>query len=63
MNNLIWLIRASRWARNPPSARMVKLVLAIIALGLALKGLEHFGMIPGWAEMEPAPRGIRLQKP
>lgn len=63
MNNLIWLIRASRWARNPPNARIVGLVLAIIALGLALKGLEHFGMIPDWATMEPAQRGIRLQRP
>ena len=34
MNNLIWLLRASKWARNPPSARMVKLVLLIVAAAL-----------------------------
>ena len=62
MNNLNWLIRASRWARNPPSPRMGKLVLAIIALGLALKGLEHFGLIPDWAQMD-RPRGMRLPRP
>ncbi|KGJ06498.1 hypothetical protein SAMN04487972_10153 [Paracoccus halophilus] len=62
MNNLLWLIRASRWARNPPRARMVMLVLAIIALGLALKGLEYWGLMPEWASMERPPRGIRLER-
>ncbi len=60
MNNLGWLIRASRWARNPPSAKMVVLLLAIIAFGLALLGLELFGLWPEWAKVERAPR-IRLQ--
>ena len=40
----------------------VKLVLAIIALGLALKGLEHFGLIPDWAQMD-RPRGMHLPRP
>lgn len=62
MNNLIWLIRASRWARNPPNARMVKMVLAIIAIGLLLKGAEYYGLIPDWAEMERPSRGIQLQR-
>lgn len=62
MNNLIWLIRASRWARNPPSARMVKLVFAAIALGLVIAGLEYFGLWPDWATTE-RPRGIHLQRP
>ncbi|TRW96305.1 hypothetical protein FNJ84_13575 [Paracoccus sp. M683] len=61
MNNLIWLIRASRWARNPPSRRMVMLVFAIVALGLTLLGLEHFGLWPDWATLDnprrpPMPR-------
>lgn len=60
MNNLAWLIRASRWARNPPSAKMVILVLAIIAAGLVLLGLEHFGFWPEWATLE-RPAKIRLQ--
>ncbi|WP_199257492.1 hypothetical protein [Paracoccus binzhouensis] len=62
MNNLIWLIRASRWARNPPKARTVKLVLAVIALGLLLAGLEHFGLWPDWASMD-RPRGLHLPRP
>lgn len=61
MNNLIWLVRAARWVRNPPSARMVILVLAIIAAGLAIFGLEHFGLWPEWATVERQ-QGIRLQR-
>lgn len=61
MNNLTWLLRAARWVRNPPSARMVVLVLAIIAAGLVLLGLEVAGLWPEWAQMERPSRGIRLQ--
>lgn len=62
MNNLIWLLRASRWARNPPSARMVILLLAIIAAGLVLVGLEHFGLWPEWATLDHG-RGMRIPRP
>lgn len=62
MNNLIWLIRASRWARNPPKAGRVALVLGIIAVALAIAGLQHFGWWPDWAVME-RPRGMRLLRP
>lgn len=62
MNNLIWLIRASRWARNPPKARTVVLVLAVIAAGLLLAGLEHFGLWPDWATLDRPPRP-RLLRP
>lgn len=55
MMNFHWLIRASRWARNPPSPRMVKLVFAIIALGLALVALEKLGLWPDWATLERRP--------
>ncbi|MBU3029787.1 hypothetical protein [Paracoccus marinaquae] len=61
MNNLIWLLRASKWARNPPSARMVRLVLAIVALAIAIVVLEKMGWWPDWAKMEQgrAPRPPR----
>ncbi len=52
MNNLIWLLRASKWVRNPPSARMVKIVLAVTALGLGIVALEWLGLWPDWAQME-----------
>ncbi|MDO5528916.1 MAG: hypothetical protein Q4F71_05890 [Paracoccus sp. (in: a-proteobacteria)] len=57
MNNLIWLVRAARWARNPPSMKMVIMVFSIIAFALVLAGLEYFDLIPEWAQMEPARRG------
>ncbi len=47
MNMLTWLLRASRWVRHPPSAGRVKLVLAVIAVGLLLAGYEH---VFGWPE-------------
>lgn len=55
MMNFHWLIRAARWARNPPSPKMVKLVFAIIALGLALVALEKLGLWPDWATLERRP--------
>lgn len=61
MNNLIWLLRASRWARNPPSARMVKLVLAIVAVGLVLAGLQWAGWWPDWATVETPRRAVPLR--
>lgn len=41
------LLRMSRWARNPPSARRVKLVLAVTALCLGLYGVERW---VGWPD-------------
>ena len=61
MNNLIWLLRASKWARNPPSAKMVKLVFAIILIGLVILGLEWLDLWPEWAQMERG-RGPRLPR-
>lgn len=52
MNNLIWLLRASKWVRNPPGARRVRLVLAIVALAVAIVALEKLGWWPEWAKME-----------
>jgi hypothetical protein len=46
---LIWLLRMSRWARNPPSAKRIKLVFGIIAVCLMLVGLEALGLWPDWA--------------
>ncbi|MEY4304818.1 MAG: hypothetical protein RIT52_993 [Pseudomonadota bacterium] len=44
---LTWLIRMAKWARNPPSASHVKFVLAIVAIGITLWGIEQ---IWGWPE-------------
>lgn len=52
MNNTTWLLRASKWVRNPPSMKMVKLVFGIIAVGLVLVALEKLGLWPEWATTE-----------
>lgn len=58
MNNMIWLLRAVKWARRPPSAKMVKLVFAVIAAALVLLALENLGLWPDWAKLDEgrAPR-------
>lgn len=45
--NTRWLLRATRWAQNPPSAGKVKFVLAIIAVCAALYAFERFY---GWPD-------------
>lgn len=54
MNNMMWLVRAALWARNPPSPRRVKFVLAIIGAGLALAAIEYAGLWPEWATVNDA---------
>ncbi len=48
-----WLIRASRWARHPPSPRMVALVLAIIAVCALLYAVERLWGWPDWLTVNP----------
>lgn len=48
MNIQTWLVRASRWARNPPSPRQVKLVFGVIALCLVIAGYEAAFGWPEW---------------
>ncbi|MEZ5685994.1 MAG: hypothetical protein R3D78_08910 [Paracoccaceae bacterium] len=54
-----WFLRMARWARNPPSAARVKLVLAVIAIALAIVGIEKLGLWPDWAEAERNPIRIK----
>ncbi|SDE65031.1 hypothetical protein SAMN05421538_10927 [Paracoccus isoporae] len=61
MNNMIWLLRASRWARRPPSMKMVKLVFGLIAAALVIVALEKLGIWPEWATLEQG-RGPRLPR-
>ena len=59
--NPMWLVRASRWARNPPSLRTVLLVLGLIAACLALGAYEYVFGWPDWLTVN-TPRH-RLPKP
>lgn len=46
--NTRWFLRMSKWARKPPSARQVKLVLGIIVLCLVLLAIERIFGWPAW---------------
>ncbi|MFY0648277.1 MAG: hypothetical protein ACSHW6_14680 [Sulfitobacter geojensis] len=54
--NPVWLMRMSQWARNPPSAKRVKLVFGIIAIAAVIWGIEWLGYWPEWAKAERIPR-------
>lgn len=54
--NLLWLLRMVKWARRPPSARQVKVVLAVVALCLVLYAIERFIGWPDWARVNRMPR-------
>ncbi len=43
-----WLLRMSRWARHPPSMNRVVLAGIVLALCLALAGVEHLWGWPDW---------------
>lgn len=42
-------MRMARWVRHPPSPARIKLVVAVIILGLVIVGLEKAGVWPDWA--------------
>ena len=43
-----WLLKAKRWAQNPPSARQVRFYFGIIAVCLAVFALERVFGWPDW---------------
>ncbi len=61
MLNLRQFLRMSSWARNPPSAKRVKLVLVVIALVAAIWGLEQLFGTPDWIRINSMPRGRVLR--
>ena len=50
-----WLLRAKRWAQNPPSWRRILLVLGVICACLALYWAERIWGMPEWI----APNDLR----
>lgn len=48
MNYLAWLVRAKRWAQNPPSEGRVKLLLGVVAICLAIAAYEWAFGWPDW---------------
>ena len=57
--NPMWLVRAKRWAQNPPSWKRIKLVFGVIAVCLVLVAIEKTVGVPDWMQLERSPhRGI-----
>ncbi len=54
----MWLLRASRWARHPPSLRKVLLFGGIIALCLGLAGFEYLFGWPDWLQVNQGTRRL-----
>ncbi len=54
-----WFARMARWARKPPTWKQVKFVLVVIAICLAIWGLEQVFGLPG--EWEPVRPPVRLR--
>lgn len=54
-------LRMARWARNPPSTRMVVLVFAILAAGLIIAGVERYIGWPDVLTLEKPPRRVNMQ--
>lgn len=61
MRELRWMLRAKRWAQNPPSAGRVKFVLGVIAVCLALVAVEKTIGLPEWMEHERKSTRIKVQ--
>lgn len=61
MNNMMWLIRAVRWVRNPPSAGRVWLLILVVTAVILLGAIDWMGWWPEWAQVEP--RRPRLPRP
>jgi len=58
---LVWLMRAAHWVRNPPSMGRVVLVGVVVAICLAIVGIERLGLWPEALTLDPkATRGPRL---
>lgn len=61
MREVRWLMRAKRWAQNPPSESRVKLFFAVLAICLLIAGIEHWVGWPDWATLDAAGRGDILR--
>ena len=56
--NPLWLMRMARWAKHPPPAGRVALVVGVIVLCLALVAVEKFIGWPDWLTTEGGKRPL-----
>ena len=60
MIGLRQMLRMSKWARNPPSARMVMMVAGIVVVALLIVGVEKYLGWPDFLSLDPQPRRPRI---
>ena len=58
MDPMHWMLRAKRWAQNPPPLRRVLLVLGVIAACLLLGAFEWLWGWPDWLAVNSL-KGLR----
>jgi hypothetical protein len=51
-----FLLRMTRWVRNPPSPKRVYLYASVIVACLGLAGLQWLGLWPEWLTLTPGRR-------
>ncbi len=59
--NLRHLLRMSKFARNPPSDKRVKLVFGVILTCVILFGIERLIGWPDWLTLDKPPRAPKLR--
>lgn len=59
--NFRHLLRMSKWARNPPGEKRVKLVIGIVVICLILFAIERWIGVPDWLQME-LPRRDKISR-
>lgn len=59
--NLHWLLRAKRWAQNPPSRRQIQLVGLVLGICIALYAVEQIWGWPEWLTPNQTGRGRILR--
>lgn len=65
MNNLSWLVRASRWVRRPPEGGRLMLVVGVVVAAVLIASAEQFGWWPEWATLQQGrgPNAPRMLRP
>jgi hypothetical protein len=59
--NVMWLVRAKRWAKHPPSPKRIKLVFGVVLVCLILVGIEKFIGVPDWMQLDRMGRNGHLR--
>ncbi|HHI70773.1 MAG TPA: hypothetical protein ENJ91_07205 [Rhodobacteraceae bacterium] len=50
--NFRYLLRMAKWARHPPSAKRVKLVIGVIVICLIIYAIERWIGVPDWLQLD-----------